>query len=146
MNIRIKISSLKGKIRPIIILSALFVLLISSHCNHQDDCFCTEIFMMQMVQVVDQTGQPIEGVSVTATFTGSQNSIDCFQYHEAANGMYCILNDNYVKELDEVGKSISVVFEKSGYITRVETYYFNTDLCQCHINLLNGETTVVLLK
>jgi hypothetical protein len=127
-------------------LSTFFILLIFSGCNLGDDCFCTEIFMMQMVQVVDQTGQLIDGVSVTISFTESQNTIDCSQYHDASNGLYCILNDNYVEQLDEDGKSLSVMFEKTGYVTRVEIYYFNTDKCQCHINLLGGETTVVLLE
>ena len=146
MNIRIERSDLKEKIRSIIIIASFFVLLISSQCSKQNDCYCTEIFVMQMVQVVDQTGQSIDGVTVTATFTGSQNPIDCSQYHDAANGSYCILNDNYVKQLGEEGIPISVVFEKPGYVTRIELYYFNTDSCQCHINLLGGETTVVLLR
>jgi len=101
---------------------------------------------MQMVQVVDQTGQSIDSVTVTISFTGSQNPIDCSQYHDAPNGNYCILNDNYVKQLDESGIPISVMFEKPGYVTRIELYYFNTDSCQCHINLLGGETTIVLLE
>lgn len=146
MKTRIKRSRLKIKNRSVITFSVFFVLLVCSHCNLQDDCYCTEIFVMQMVQVVDQNGQPIDGVNITATFNGSQNPIDCFQYHDSVNGLYCILNDNYVDQLDEQSSPISVMFEKPGYVTRIEIYYFNTDTCRCHINLLGGETTVVLLE
>jgi hypothetical protein len=117
-----------------------------SGCSTGDDCLCTEIFMMQMVQVEDQFGIPLDGITVTVTFADSGVAIDCSQYHDAVNGQYCILNDEYVDRLTEESIPVSVSFEKTGFVTRIELYYFNTDSCQCHINLLGGETRVVLLE
>lgn len=127
-------------------MSLLSVLVMLYGCNTGDDCSCTDSFMIQMVQVVDQTGSPLDGVTVTVTFTDSGLPVDCSQYHDMASGQYCIFNDNYVGQLTEEALPLSVSYEKPGFVTRIELYYFNTDACRCHINLLGGETRVVLLE
>jgi hypothetical protein len=146
MNKNCRWSVEPGRIGPVILLGVLAFCMVFPGCTSGDGCLCTDVFMIQIVQVVDQTGSPLDGVTVTVTFTDSGLPVDCSQYHDMSSGQYCIFNDNYVDQLTEEALPISVSYEKPGFVTRIELYYFNTDACRCHINLLGGETRVVLLE
>jgi len=132
------------KIRSVLICFALIIILSLSTCKFRPDCCCTEIFMMQMVQLQDPEYQPIEDATITVTFAETGIQIDCSPYHNFNDGYYCILNDSFLNLLDVDGKEIVVKFQKTGFQARIETYLFNTDPCKCHINLLGGKTTVIL--
>lgn len=99
---------------------------------------------MEMVLVTDETGSPLSGVNLTVYFSATGNPVDCSPYHDGANGRYCILNDHYVDQLDEDGKEVTAIFEKSGYQTRTLFYLFCTDPCRCHIHLVKGPLTIIL--
>lgn len=131
-------------VRWILIVLVLCIVLLLPGCKLQSQCLCTEIFMMQLVDLVDLYDQPITDASVTVTFVDSGRQIDCSPYHDYLNGVYCIMNDSFVKQLNVRGKFILVKFQKSGFRTRFETYLFNTDPCKCHINFLDGVTFIVL--
>ena len=132
------------KIKVILVFFFLISILSLPGCNVLPECACTEIFLMQMVDLADSSHQPLTDASVTITFVDSGREIDCSPYHDDSNGAYCIMNDSFVKQLNMKGKLILVKFEKSGFQTHFETYLFNTDICKCHINLIDGPTTVVL--
>ena len=135
---------MKTKIKILLGISILMWLFLFANCRLGDDCFCTEVFIMEMVRLIDGDGQPVVDAKVTVFFTRIGVEIDCSQYHDPAKGFYCIMNDSYVKYLDSNGEVVMVFFEKEGFLPKTELYIFNTDECKCHINLVSGSSTVYM--
>ena len=131
----------------IIVILASVLFGIGCKCNCEEkECLCTEIFVSYHVTVVDEAGKPVANAAVTVWFDATGETVDCAEFHAPDKGLYCVMNDNYRKLLDQDGEIVKVRFTAPGYRTLTEDYLFNTDDCQCHIRQIYGLDTVTMEK
>lgn len=126
----------------------LLVVSVQTGCKEGDifqdeDCRCTEEFVIQSIKVIDTAGNPVTDAEVRSIMNYNTLELAVQPYHDADNGRYCIMTDDYVEYLELESVWIIVGIRRPGTNWMVVNYYFNTDQCKCHINLLRGELTVV---
>jgi hypothetical protein len=132
--------------RSLLLLIAAIICM-SSSCEKKDDkgkCDevpCTQIFMMTMVDVKDNSGAKVvlddhytlrvsNGEKIRATDQGNPD------------GGYVVLDDNYQSKLANKKEEFRFIGIKNGVEVVNEVYVFSADCC--HIEKVSGKTEIVI--
>ncbi|MCH5721418.1 hypothetical protein [Niabella hibiscisoli] len=140
----------------VILVSGLMVLACNKNARVGDDCesdckfnqVCTEEFRSLMVQVVDQSNAGVELDSFKIVRTKDNKVIlDNVQWQQPAGvsykpGVYLLYSDGYMKETSRCGED----FHFKGYLNNktVADKIFRISHDCCHINLVSGDTKIVI--
>ncbi len=124
----------------------LFLLAGVASCIGSDPalpCLCTLEFRFFTVTVMDATGQPAEGVTISVRRVSDGAVLTVNSSLDQGPGVYVILTDNNIDDVNEAGTTIEVVGTLGGMGFTAE-YVFDRDACQCHVNKISGPDTVQL--
>jgi hypothetical protein len=101
---------------------------------------CDMRYKLLTVTVVDRTGAPVSGVTVTIegfpeTVEGPRDMVT------TGTGVVQIAEDNDLQRLPAAGATYTVVLRKGSKVRRVRMR-FGPDAAGCHIALLAGSPTI----
>jgi hypothetical protein len=107
-------------------------------------CACTLEFRFFTVTVLDASGRPAEGVTITVRRVSDGSVLAVDRVSEQNPGVYVILTDGNIDDVSEAETTIEVVgtLGDTGFTAH---YVFNRDACQCHVNKVSGPETVQLV-
>ncbi len=106
-------------------------------------CACTLEFRFFTVTVVDASGQPAEGVSISVRRVSDGALLTVNSSLGQGSGVYVILTDGNIQDVSEAGTTVEVV-GTLGELGFTAEYVFDRDACQCHVNKISGPETVQL--
>jgi len=117
------------------------ILLFGSCSLLEDNCICTQEFVMYTVLVFDNSNQPVDSLTVEIKNVRTGKIYTFLEKIYLGKGVYQVMNDGYTKEFTEEPEVIVFKGSKSG--AEVESVYlFNTDKCRCHVQKLSGKDTL----
>ncbi len=106
-------------------------------------CACTLEFRFFTVTVVDNAGQPAEGVSISVRRVSDGAVLNQDSSLGQGPGVYVILTDSNIQDVTEAGTTVEVL-GTLGDMGFTAEYIFDRDACQCHVNKISGPETVQL--
>ena len=106
-------------------------------------CACTLEFRFFTVTVVDDAGQPAEGVSISVRRVSDGAVLTVNSSLGQGPGVYVILTDGNIQDVTEAGTTVEVV-GTLGDMGFTAEYLFDRDACQCHVNKISGPEIVQL--
>ena len=105
-------------------------------------CACTADFRFFILNVVDQTSQPVTGVTITVTLVRTGQVLPVIQ-DSGMPGVYFALDDSFVQLFSTAADSVRVSGQK-GASSFAADFVFDTDTCRCHLNKVSGPETATL--
>jgi len=105
-------------------------------------CACTLEFRFFTVTVVDASGEPVEGMSISVRRV-SDGAVLTPDSSLQQGGVYVILTDGNIQDVTEAGTTVEVV-GTLGDMGFTAEYVFDRDACQCHVNKVSGPEMVEL--
>ncbi len=132
-----------------LILSVLVAaFLLQAHSCHKDDypsvCgnpVCTEIFKAVMVQVKDANGNPVKLDDYYTVRLSTEERVSG-PGSTPENGMYVVVDDNFISILMDKTEGFKFVGIKNGVEVVNEIYQVTGDCC--HVNKDSGKDEVVI--
>ncbi len=106
-------------------------------------CACTLEFRFFTVTVMDATGQPAEGVTISVRRVSDGAVLTENSSLDQGPGVYVILSDGNIDDVSDTGTTVEVVGTLGDMGFRAE-YVFGRDVCQCHVNKISGPDSVQL--
>jgi hypothetical protein len=106
-------------------------------------CVCTLEFRTFSVTVLDASGEPAEGVSISVHRVS--DGLDLTEPNDLlpTPGVYVILTDGNRDDVSENGTAVEVVGTLGDRGFTAE-HVFDRDACNCHVNEVSGPDTVQL--
>ena len=106
-------------------------------------CVCTLEFRIFTVTVLNASGEPAEGVSISVRRVSDGADLTEPNDLLPTPGVYVILTDGNRDDVSENGTAVEVVgtLGDTGFTAE---YVFDRDACNCHVNKVSGPDTVQL--
>jgi len=130
---------------------ALPLLLLASGCslvrNNDGDgdgqCMCTMEFRTVTVNVVDGSGEPVTGLTVTVTNERTGAVLDVNQDNASpfGTGIYAVASDANTNDVSVAGDRLRFHAEGNG-LTADAVFVVSRDACACHITKDSGPESI----
>ena len=102
---------------------------------------------MQLITITDENGKGVTGAGIEVRWSTTNEIIDNGDMQTGFDdGQYVIFSDRQVNDLSQTGIEITVSISVAGYVSQERIFVFNTDECLCHINLLSGSISFILIS
>ena len=128
----------------------LFILLAAltfqSCTTNENDLICTDEFVQITVEVVDESGDAVDGVQIQITEKETDTILPCDEYlckPFPDEGSYIIMHDGFFGEISETGQTFVVEGSKDGFGFQ-EEFTFRSG--ECHVEKISGPETVTLTE
>lgn len=135
------------RLHPPILLSALLAsCLLAGGCEllygSEEEEGCTDEFVIYTVRVVDEQGEPIDGIALTVKNAETGRVYSEFNVPEKSrSGVYTIFTDAFMGEISRSGARVTITGKK-GDLHFSETFIFKSG--RCHVEKLAGPDIITL--
>lgn len=117
-------------------------LLLSSSCERgkcPPNVTCTEVFSMVTVQVIDPTGAAVQ---LDEVYTLRLSNNEKIRVEQPTEGGYVVLDDNYLKHLQNDKDDFRFIGMKDGKKVLDELFVIGADCC--HVQKIKGKEIISL--
>lgn len=136
-------------LRSLALLGAvtLVVTAAQSTCSNstapEGDCVCTREFRLYSLTVVDDQGDPVDGVTLEVVNLRTGEALTSGFLGLATPGTYWIVDDSMIDAFSVDGDSVRVTGTKDP-LSFETGLRFATDACGCHVHKVAGPDTVTI--
>ena len=122
----------------------LSIMFFNLGCEDNWNCLCTEEFVTYYVTVVDSLGEPVDSlITSVPNDRGKRYDFGQVEPPPYMMGTYVVMTDGFKSDFSSRQGKVFFTGIKNNKTATAE-FFFKTDKCNCHVNMIAGPDTLVL--